>query len=248
MERIRLKLLHALSMLASSMLCSAQAGVATLGIQLKPVVVLDYFDPSVQAEQEHLRTVMDLRGGYAFGMTVRVGITNMITLETGLGSMRRNYDFRITNDTSLYDGIGTVRYTGYELPITGMVYLRLGEHTWMNTALGASMDFYPSDVEAVIEEGSVYIFRRNWAQVSVLGNLGLEYRTPKSGTFYVGATYHRPFNDLALADLRWNYYGPPVARTYTQRVSLSGSYLTVDLRYYFHEDPDRRKLAKRKKN
>ncbi|MBK6830679.1 MAG: hypothetical protein IPG92_08045 [Flavobacteriales bacterium] len=225
---------------------TAQAGVATLGFQLKPVVVMDYFDPSVEAEKEHLRYSMDLQSGFAFGMSVRVGITNTISMETGLGSIRRSYDFRIANDTSLYDETGRIRYTGYELPITGLVYIRLGERTWMNTALGASLDFYPGDVEAVVKEGSAYIFRRNWAQASVLGNLGVEYRTPKSGTIYVGATYHRPFNDMALADLTWNYYGPPAARTFTERVSLNGSYLTVDLRYYFHEDPDRAKLRRQR--
>ncbi len=224
----------------------AQAGVATLGLQVKPVVVTNYFDPSVDAEREHLRYVMDLKGGFAFGMSVRVGITNTISLETGLGSIRRNYAFTLANDTSLYQETGTVRYAGYELPITGLVHMRLGERTWMNTALGASLDFYPSDVEAVVKEGSVYIFRRNWAQASVLGNIGVEYRTPKSGTFYVGATYHRPFNDLALADLTWNYFGPPAARTFTERVSLNGSYLTVDLRYYFHEDPDKARLRKQR--
>ncbi len=224
----------------------AQAGVTTFGIQVKPMVVLDYFDPLVTAEQEHLRYAMELKSGFAFGMSVRVGITNTISLETGLGSIRRNYDFRITNDTSLYDETGRVRYTGYELPLTGLVYIRLGEHTWMNTALGAAMDFYPGDVEAVLKEGSVYIFRRNWAQASLIGNLGFEYRTPKSGTIYIGATYHRPFNDMALADLTWNYFGPPTAHAYTQRVSLSGSYLTVDLRYYFHEDPDRAKLRRQR--
>ncbi len=224
----------------------AQAGVATLGLQVKPVVVTNYFEPSVDAEREHLRYVMDLKGGFAFGMSVRVGITNTISLETGLGSIRRNYAFTLANDTSLYQETGTVRYAGYELPITGLVHMRLGERTWMNTALGASLDFYPSDVEAVVKEGSVYIFRRNWAQASVLGNIGVEYRTPKSGTFYVGATYHRPFNDLALADLTWNYFGPPAARTFTERVSLNGSYLTVDLRYYFHEDPDKARLRKQR--
>lgn len=224
----------------------AQAGVATLGLQVKPVVVTNYFDPSVDAEREHLRYVMDMKGGFAFGMSVRVGITNTISLETGLGSIRRNYAFTLANDTSQYQETGTVRYTGYELPITGLVHMRLGERTWMNTALGASLDFYPSDVEAVVKEGSVYIFRRNWAQASVLGNIGVEYRTPKSGTFYVGATYHRPFNDLALADLTWNYFGPPAARTFTERVSLNGSYLTVDLRYYFHEDPDKARLRKQR--
>ena len=130
--------------------------------------------------------------------------------------------------------------------MTGLVYIRLGEHTWMNTALGVSMDFYPSDVQGLLEEGDIYVFRRNWAQAGVLGNIGVEYRTPKSGTFYLGATYHRPFNDMAQADLTWTYFGPPAVRRTTVRTNLSGSYLTVDLRYYFHEDPDRNRLRKQR--
>ena len=110
----------------------------------------------------------------------------------------------------------------------------------VHTALGVSMDFYPSDVESIVEEGSIFIFRRNWAQFGVLGNVGVEYRTDKSGIFYLGATFHRPFNDMALADLTWTYLGPPTVRRFAVRTPLSGSYLTVDLRYYFHEDPERR--------
>ncbi|MBK8497468.1 MAG: hypothetical protein IPL52_01300 [Flavobacteriales bacterium] len=224
----------------------AQMGVTTLGLQVKPVIALDVFDPVSTATNEHLNASVELTGGFAFGMSVRVGLTNSISVETGLGQIQRNYDFRIINDTSLYDETGLVRYTGYEIPLTGLVYIRLGERTWMNTALGASLDFYPSDVEAVIDEGDVYIFRRNWAQAGVLGNVGVEYRTRKSGTFYLGATYHRPFNDMALADLTWKYFGPPAAKTSTVRTTLSGSYLTVDLRYYFHEDPDKALLRKQR--
>ena len=224
----------------------AQMGVTTLGLQVKPVIALDLFDPVSTATTEHVSTSVELKGGFAFGMSVRVGLTNSVSFETGLGQIQRNYDFRIANDTSLYDETGLVRYTGYEIPMTGLVYIRLGERTWMNTALGASLDFYPSDVEAVIDQGDVYIFRRNWAQAGVLGNVGVEYRTRKSGTFYLGATYHRPFNDMALADLTWKYFGPPAARTATVRTTLSGSYLTVDLRYYFHEDPDKAKLRKQR--
>ena len=221
----------------------AQAGVATLGLQVKPVVVTNYFEPSVDAEREHLRYVMDLKGGFAFGMSVRVGITNTISLETGLGSIRRNYAFTLANDTSLYQETGTVRYAGYELPITGLVHMRLGERTWMNTALGASLDFYPSDVEAVVKEGSVYIFRRNWAQVGIVGNIGVEYRTEKSGYFYLGATFHRPFGDMAQADATWlDRYAS--YRPYRMTTGLSGSYLTLDLRYFFHEDPDKARMRK----
>lgn len=225
---------------------NAQVGVSTLGLQIKPVASIAYFDPVSTVEREHLLGTVDLQGGFAFGMSVRVGLTKAISLETGLGQISRRYNYTITNDTSGYSETGTIRYVGYELPVTGLVYIRLGERTWMNTALGVSMDFYPSDVESLLEEGSIFIFRRNWAQFGVLGNLGVEYRTDKSGIFYLGATFHRPFNDMALADLTYTYLGPPAVRRFGMRTPLSGSYLTVDLRYYFHEDPERR-ISRRKK-
>ena len=228
------------ALLLVSVAAAAQVGVTTLGLQVKPVASISYFDPVSTVERDHLVGKVDLQGGFAFGMSVRIGLSKAISLETGLGQISRRYNYTITNDTSGYNETGTIRYVGYELPLTGLVNIRLGERTWMNTALGVSMDFYPSDVESIIDEGSIFIFRRNWAQFGVLGNLGVEYRTDKSGIFYLGATFHRPFNDMALADLTWTYLGPPTVRRYTLRTPLSGSYLTVDLRYYFHEDPERR--------
>ena len=232
--------LLAIISLVSSLVTHGQRGVTTLGIQVKPVLALEYFDPSATAELEHVRYSLDLQGGLAFGMNVRVGLTNTISLETGLGQIQRRYSFSVQNDTSGYAETGRVRYVGYELPVMGLVFIRLGENTWMNAALGASMDFYPSDAEGYLAEGQVRIFRRNWAQASLIGNLGVEYRTYKSGTFYLGATYHRPFSDMAVADMTWRYPGPPAISTHTVRTALNGSYVTVDLRYYFHEDPVRR--------
>ncbi|MEZ4740744.1 MAG: hypothetical protein R2818_15630 [Flavobacteriales bacterium] len=215
----------------------AQKGVTTFGLQVKPVFPLDYFDPITTVEREHLMGTVELTGGYAFGMSVRVGLTNTISLETGLGQIQRRYSFSMTNDTSGYSDGSDVRYVGYEIPVTGLVYIRLGENTYMNAALGVSLDFYPSDVQRDLEQGRIYMFRNGWAQAGILGNMGVEYRTYKSGIFYLGGTFHRPFGDLAFADL--TYYGPNYF-PYVMRGALSGSYITLDIRYYFHEDPERR--------
>lgn len=64
---------------------------------------------------------------------------------------------------------------------------------------------------------------------------GLSRRgVPHSGYFYLGATFHRPFGEMAKADVTWldRYTG---LTPYRMSTFLSGSYLTVDLRYYFHE-------------
>ncbi len=249
-QHIGCKSLHVLSGLHLAFLCAlasgaySQSGVTTFGIQVKPVIPLDFFDPSITVEREHLTGTIELTGGYAFGMNVRVGLSNTISLETGISQINRNYRFDLVNDTSGYAEGSTFRYIGYEIPIVALVYIRLGERAWMNAALGFSLDLYPSDVQKDILEGRVYVFRNNWAQFGALANLGVEYRTERSGYFYLGGSFHRPFGEMAFADL--TYYGPSFF-PYTMRTPLDGSYLTLDLRYYFHEDPEKRKVKRKAK-
>ena len=223
---------------------SAQQGVTTLGVQLKPVIPVSYFDPTITVQREHLTGTVTLDGGMAFGMNVRIGLTKMLSIETGLGQITRRYTFALANDTNAYSESSEVRYVGYELPVALLVYLRLGEKSYMNAALGLSVDFYPSDVQRDLEEGRIYIYRNRWAQLGALGNLGVEYRTDKSGIFYAGTTFHRPFNAMATADLTYYDRGRGFF-PYDMRGSLSGAYLTLDLRYYFHEDPERIRRKKK---
>jgi hypothetical protein len=216
--------------------------IPTFGIQVKPVVPLDFFDPLTTVERPNLKGEVELMGGFAFGMNVRVALSRSISFETGISQIRRAYDFRLLNDSNGYSDGSRVRFTGYEIPVLGLVYIRLGEHTWMNTALGASIDMYPTDAVRDVEEGRIYIIRHNWVRFGMLANLGVEYRTPKSGTFYLGASYHRPLNDMATAEL--TYFGPQDF-PYPMRTLLDGSYLTLDMRYYFHEDPEGQRMRKR---
>ena len=71
--------------------------------------------------------------------------------------------------------------------------------------------------------------------------MGVEYRTYKSGWFYLGATYHRPFGDIARGELTWYdrlNFGTTISG------GIPGSYLTVDLRYFFHNDPNKERRLK----
>ena len=151
------------------------------------------------------------------------------------------YDWHLANDTAGFSGGEQLRYVGYEIPVLALVYVRLGQRTWMNNAIGFSADLYPSDVVRDIEDARAYLFRNSWVQAGVVGNIGVEYRTEKSGYFYFGATYHRPFGAMATADLTW--YDPTLF-PYTIRGDLAGQYLTVDLRYFFHERPDKQRVRR----
>lgn len=210
--------------------------MTTLGLMVKPVIPVPFFDPTSEVKPPFAKGTFELTGGLAFGMVVRAGITNSISLETGIDQINRNFDITLSNDTSGYTAKDRIRFVGYEIPVMGLVYIRLGQRTWMNNALGVSLDMYPSDAERVQSESRVYMARTGWARMGVVGNIGVEYRTQHSGWFYLGATYHRPFNDMAVAELTFyerDGFG------HTSRASIGGAYLTFDLRYFFHGDPER---------
>lgn len=214
----------------------AQAGVATVGIQAKPVIPFTYFDPVSRVDVPPLSGSAEITGGFGFGMAVRVGLTKAISLETGISQITRRFDVAFANDTNGYAITDRIKLVGYEVPVLAMVYIRLGRNTWMNNALGLSADLYPSDAVRTQDFSRVYLARRSWASFGVVANIGFEYRTPKSGWFYLGATYHRPFGDIAQAEFTW--YDASAFGT-TVVAGVAGSYLTADVRYYFHNDPDK---------
>ena len=79
--------------------------------------------------------------------------------------------------------------------------------------------------------------------VSLIANLGFEYRTRKSGYFYLGASYHNTFGDIAdvfvsYKELNSNQH-VVLIEPYP---SVNGNYLSLDLRYYFNPEP-RKKSA-----
>lgn len=205
------------------------------------MIPFTFFDPITRADAPPLSGSVELTGGFAFGMIVRAGITKSISVETGINQITRRFDVSVANDTAGYQAHDQLRFIGYEMPVMGMVYIRLGEHSWMNNALGFSADLYPSDAERAQEYSRVYMARKAWVKMGLVANIGVEYRTLKSGWFYLGATYHRPFGDIAQAELTW--YDRLNFGT-TMIAGIPGSYLTVDLRYFFHNDPAKARRRK----
>lgn len=230
----------------------AQENVTTLGVQFKPTVPSRLFGTgAVSAQNNQLSVVNDPEFGMNLGMIVRRGITKNWSFETGITFIQRNYKLSFFHPLLTEDVHINYRFIGYEIPVQGLIYVRLGENLYMNASGGMSLDIYPTDVEGFADTRSdtlrfdfvLQTLRRNWMQVSLLANYGFEYRTKESGYFYFGASFHRPFSEIATGQARMEL------NTFPTRVSfdLSGSYLTFDLRYFFHEDPER-KRTKTKKN
>ena len=229
-------LLFLICVLACYSTAFSQKQLTTFGIQFKPIISANIMGTGPQEKQEgDIKFTITPSGGYNFGMVIRKGFDEQFSLESGININRRNYGLSISEDSTGFVGKSDFKYMIYELPIMGLIYVKLGEQFYMNAAFGAALNFLPSDWRSYDDYFLHYSTRKSWIVPALLTNLGFEYRTKKSGFFYLGASFHRPFTKIATAGVGFREVNPP--RTIKEKAffDISGNYLTVDLRYFFQE-------------
>ncbi len=235
-----------ISLLGFHVLGLAQENVTTVGFQLKPMIQTSFIDyGGGEVESGWLSSNYSFEGGYAGGMVIRRGFTPSLSLETGISYIKRNFRVDVTDIDSLYSGEMEYSLIAYQIPIQGLVYARLSKRLYMNASGGLGVNLMPSDVETNTFEHrqtTYRIGRQRWLKTSLIANYGFEYRTKKDGYFYLGASYDRPLGSFVGS------------RAIIKRESgeeqftdgfFTGAYFTLDFRYFFHEDPERKKRVKK---
>lgn len=220
----------------------AQKDVTTLGLQFKPIISSEIINTGAETIKEGaVSFTLEPNQGYSFGMVIRRGITDEFSLETGINYTKRNFNLFLSNDTIELNGESDFSYIIYEIPVLGLIYVQMGQDVYLNTAFGASLNFLPSNWESFDSYFTHFSSRKSWIVPSLLANVGVEYRSRKDGIFYVGFSYHRPFTEITTAGVG---YLEDRLQKEAAFFDVSGNYLTIDLRYFFHEDP----LWKQKRN
>lgn len=237
-----MKVFTHISLLLAIVLCSlkglGQEYTAALGIQLKPLIPSELIGAGTQeVSQSDVNFSIGPASGYTFGMVIRKGITDLISIETGINYTKRNFQLTIADDSTQFSGTSTFRMINYQIPLQLLVYVKLGRQLYMNVAGGGAIAIYPSDLYT---EGDYFInslVKRRAFQPGLVANVGWEYRTSKSGSFYLGASYHRPFSYVATDYAEYRLRDGEVGGFF----ELSGDYLTVDLRYFFPPESTKKK-------
>ena len=216
------------------------------GLQFKPIVPSDI----TRTRQETFITndityTNRQRPGYAFGMYLRQSFNKRLAIETGINYVVRNYRTSINvADSNVFSDSLDFRIVGYEIPLQGLVFIKLGEQVYMNNAFGLSFNMFPSDIGAGNQVYRQIGWRRGWLQLGLLANHGYELRTKKSGIFYIGATLQLPFGDMFVLNTTYN----EAPRLELAESRLNGTYFTIDFRYAFHEDPESKSQLRKKKD
>ncbi|MFM2136708.1 MAG: hypothetical protein RL021_2108 [Bacteroidota bacterium] len=215
---------------------AAQPRSTSIGLCLRPIFPVEFLGTGEDnTSSGGVDFSLGLRSGFSGGMVVRKGLSELLSMETGINYTKRNYTYRITDTTYSFED--RFRLIGYEVPISLLAFVRLGEQVYMNASLGAGIDAYASSVATKSERSEQVAIKRRSFNPSLNANLGWEYRIPGSGTVYLGATYHRPFGDIYKNSVLYN----PGSDERIFNNLLSGSYLTADLRYYFKAEQEKKK-------
>ena len=209
----------------------AQENIITAGFQYKPIFPSQFFNKGSEITQNNINFSVQPTYGFCGGMSIRRGFTPLISVESGINYVKRRYQLSIIDGS--FKGTSEFTIVGYEIPFLGLIFIRLGEKVFMDAGLGASLDMFPSSVIYTSDTYySHFSYRKNWILAGLLANLGYEFRTEKNGYFYLGASYHLPFTDIYNTSIK--YEGNNNIETI--KTKLQGSYLTLDLRYFFHAE------------
>jgi hypothetical protein len=220
----------------------AQERTVTVGLQAKPIFPVKFLKTSEQTvSQNGVDFTITPKLGYSGGMVIRWGFTNTVSLETGINYVKRNYDLDFKTDT--FHGNSDFGVVNYQIPLNALVFIRLTNRLYMNASAGLSLDMFVSDIHTFSSYFNNYSQRNGVFQSGVLANLGWEYRTVKSGYFYIGASFQRPFTQIYNSSLT---YEPSKANNEKVVMKLNGSYLTFDVRYFFNPLPINKKIKKLK--
>jgi hypothetical protein len=226
-----------LSALFSVAFSQQQKFPSYFGIQFKPVIPGDFLAKSeITTRNGNFTGVFQQKYGYSFGGITRIGFTKLISFETGINLVRRNYNINFSLPDSSLSGKGDVGIVSYDIPINAMIYVQLSKEFFMNASIGSSFVYYPSNVATIVPVDSKVVFqaegRRNRRfDAEVNANTGFEWRTEKNGFFYIGASAKLPFAPIFKVAAIYKF---PSEESVVAISEVNGAYISLDFRYFFH--------------
>ena len=206
-----------------------------VGFLVGSLVPINYFGVGpLEVSENNSSISLNNELGYSFGMVLKTDYSKKISLETGIVFCQRNFKLTgvTTNQASILRDTSSFGYINYSSPIKGIIYVQLNKYLFMRNSIGFNIDFYASSVAS---EGDNFLInhyseRARWINGSLNGELGIEKRSSKIGTFYIGAEVNIPISSIAVTRIKF-FYDRPIYDRYEQ-IFLRGNFFGIKLKYY----------------
>ncbi len=210
---------------------------AYFGLQYKPLLAGDFIGSSrLLIKNDTIQGDFTQQLGSSFGGVIRIHFKKNIALETGINRIERNYNIQFSQLDSAITTSKSLKITAFDIPVNILFFVKLTDKIYMNTSLGSSFVFNPSNVATTAIYNKYNLFRaegrmRSVFAVEMNANLGFEYRTETNGFFYIGASGRvpiKPIFDVAVSNENTVNHQKMVIFG-----SMTGTYISFDFRYFF---------------
>jgi hypothetical protein len=166
------------------------------GFQYRLVLPMQQMQSGLQQFADSiLQTELTPNNGYTFGGVLRYGLTDLISLETGLYYNQRNFSINSTRTDSALSVSQRLRFVQFEIPIQGNIGIQLSRKIYANAALGGAILYKPSSVATYVNPSDKHEFRQvGLVEINkklgfdLRASIGFEYRNKKLGVYYLGGT------------------------------------------------------------
>jgi len=208
------------------------------GLQFKPLIPFGLVgDRPFDMQEGNFSTTVSPAFGYSYGAAVRVGITELLALETGINYTKRNFNLDYEVADSNVVGRDDFGFINFEIPLNALVYIKLGRQAYMNTSIGVSVNYNPSNIRTLSNPEGAHLFifegrRLAYFNYHINANVGFEYRTEKDGIFYIGVSGRIPFSPLMQVAAEYSYDTYDIVSFGL----IEGATFSFDIKYFFHNN------------
>jgi hypothetical protein len=208
------------------------------GLQSKLVMPSDFLG-AVQTNltDQQFNSSLIQKLGFSYGALIRADYTKNITIESGIHYIQRHFNASMSYSDSVEFVQDTNRLTfiNYELPLTGIVKIQLGRSIFSMVGLGPAFTFKPTSVKLIDLPGGKHTFYHTGSVkkfgIDLNAQVAFEYRTKKSGYFYLGGSAKIPTTYLFNWGGKYSQQGS--SYYLIDFAKVNGAFLSLDVRYYF---------------
>ncbi len=210
----------------------------TFAVQLRGLTNNRVVEGPFELNNDTVISTLNMRNGFSFGGVIRRQFTDNLGIEIGLIHNKRFYNIsgNILDTNSILSS--EMAFTNYEIPVNGLAFIKFSKTIYASAGLGFTMVYKPSSILKQVVDRQFdkrFVFAGltdgNKFGFNINAQFGVEFRTERMGTFYVGGAASIPTNPLfefvsAYTDEEGGI------ETY-QSVDVRSPYFAIDLRYYF---------------
>jgi hypothetical protein len=204
--------------------------IVTVGVQFNTIFASNLFRArTTTGNSGDVTFNLIPQNGYSFGALAKLRITKQLYMHTGINMLRRN--FRV--EAIVEDNISsmTIRTTMYEIPVMITYYLRMSERYFLSLSTGFPIQYVPTDLLSGTTEMDALSLKVAAFRPASATLVGVDYRTPNDGTFYLGAIYNIALTHQMLTRVTLRNGASPEPFI---DLPLKGDYFGLVLRYYFN--------------